>query len=395
MNYKKTAPDNTSFHSAPVKLKLISETKLMTKLNCDACGSANIYTVYDLPRIPAFQNRLFPARAQALEADAAEVELVACPDCGLVFNSKFDSAIMDYNSDYQNAQDHSPHFRSYLDEIADLILARLKQDDKIVEVGCGKGYFLDVLRSRGVSAVGFDPAYEGDADYVTREYFNSKTANVQHVDAIVMRHTLEHIEAPYNFLLEMKKFLPEDTLIFIEVPRFEWIVEHRAFWDVFHEHCNYFTEDFFNTIFSDKAHIQSTFYGHYMLVSGRIGDLVEKIAPRQHPVYSNTVGNLIPHYRRILLKAKRNLVWGAGAKGVSFVNLVDPEATHIEAVIDINVRKQGNFIPLTGHPCVAPASIDWQSLTDKDHLWIMNGNYSYEILHSLPLLECQVSILGE
>ena len=377
------------------KLELLSETRLMTKSNCDACGSANIYTVYDLPRIPIFQNRLFPVHAQALEALAAEVELMACLNCGLVFNGKFDSSLMDYNSDYQNAQDHSPHFRSYLDEIADSILARLKPGDKVVEVGCGKGYFLDVLRLRGVNAVGFDPAYEGDANYVTKEYFNSKTAKGQPVDAIVMRHTLEHIEAPYNFLLKMKKFLPADTLIFIEVPRFEWIVEHRAFWDIFHEHCNYFTEDFFNTIFSDKAYVKPVFFGHYMLVSARIGDIVEKIIPRRHPLYKNTIGALIPHYRAIVSKSRRNLVWGAGAKGVSFVNLLDPEAAHIEAVIDINVRKQGNFTPLTGHACVAPASIDWESLTEKDHLWIMNGNYSHEILCSLPLLECQVSILGK
>jgi len=367
----------------------------MIKSNCDACGSADIYTVYRLPRIPTFQNRLFPARAQALKAQAAEVELAACPDCGLVFNSKFDASAMDYDSDYQNAQDHSPSFRSYLDEIADLMAAELRPGDRVAEVGCGKAYFLDILRGRGVAAVGFDPTYEGDADYVTKEYFNAKTANDLRVDAIIMRHTLEHIESPCKFLLEMQKFLPAETKIFIEVPRFEWIVEHGAFWDIFHEHCNYFTEDFFRTIFAGKAAIRRTFFDQYMLVSARIGDIAAKIAPRRHPAHKDIFSGLIPRYRDILLKSSRNFVWGAGAKGVAFANLLDPEDRHIEAIIDINARKQGNFISLTGHACVAPDAVDWRSLTEKDRLWIMNGNYKKEILESLPPLKCQVSVLGE
>ena len=77
------------------------------------------------------------------------------------------------------------------------------------------------------------------------------------------------------------------------------------------------------------------------------------------------------------------------------MNLLDPDATHIESIIDINIHKQGHFIPLTGHACVAPKAIDWKSLTDKDCLWIMNDNYKNEILSTLPPLKCQVRILGE
>jgi len=45
-------------------------------------------------------------------------------------------------------------------------------------------------------------------------------------------------------------------------------------------------------------------------------------------------------------------VWGAGAKGVTFVNLFDPDGGLLDSVIDLNPRKQGHYVPGTGHPIV-------------------------------------------
>jgi len=46
-------------------------------------------------------------------------------------------------------------------------------------------------------------------------------------------------------------------------------------------------------------------------------------------------------------------VWGAGAKGVTFLNLADPDGNNVSWVIDVNPNKQGKFIPGTAHPIVA------------------------------------------
>ncbi|MFZ1179571.1 MAG: hypothetical protein WAO15_25630 [Mycobacterium sp.] len=40
--------------------------------------------------------------------------------------------------------------------------------DGLVEVGCGKAYFLELLQSRGCSITGFDPTYEGENPAVQR-----------------------------------------------------------------------------------------------------------------------------------------------------------------------------------------------------------------------------------
>lgn len=354
------------------------------KTVCDACRSPELDMLYTLERIPAFQNKLFPTQEAAVRTQTARVSLACCRRCNLVFNAAFQNDLMDYDGDYQNAQDHSPSFRDYLTRIASLVTEDVDLSRaKLVEIGCGKGYFLRLLEEQGADIIGFDPTFEGEHPRITKAYFNRDTAKGLAVDAIIMRHTLEHIESPLDFLLGLKEFLNPDVTIAIEIPRFEWIVEHTAFWDIFHEHCNYFTEAFFQHIFGGKAIIHRTFSDQYMVVKARIGD-VQQPTGQHGSAFANVFSADIPRYHAELRRFRHNYVWGAGAKGIAFANILDAEAQHIDAVIDINHRKQQCFLPLTGHACVSPESIEWASIEEDTCLWIMNDNYKAEILAALP-----------
>lgn len=356
------------------------------KTKCDACGGENLASLYTLDKIPAFQNLLFPTKEKARAAQAASVNLTRCRDCDLVFNANFQSNLMEYGENYQNAQDHSAVFRAHLEDIAQRILSNIDKDnEKVIEIGCGKGYFLNMLLEQGVSVKGYDPTFEGESPYVEKRYFSRDVKIEGDVHHVIMRHTLEHIEKPRDFLLELKAFLPADTQIFIEIPRFEWIEENAAFWDIFHEHCNYFTEAFFQGIFSGRADIARVFGEQYMLVKGRIGDLTNTVNIDTHT--TNMDADLAADIKNIHAEIetyKNNYVWGAGAKGIAFCNILDPEATQIKAIIDINPNKQGSFVPLCATTCVSPNDIDWGSLSEDSCLWIMNPNYREEILASLP-----------
>ncbi|OFW83656.1 MAG: hypothetical protein A2018_04350 [Alphaproteobacteria bacterium GWF2_58_20] len=348
-----------------------------------------------MPRIPAFQNLLFPTAEEARNAPVAKVILTACSDCGFVFNAAFNADLMEYNGNYQNSQENSQNFQNHLGNVADIIMSSLAPNEKVVEIGCGKAFFFEELRNRGVDIIGFDPTYEGNSPLIKKVYFNEETGRNISASTIIMRHTLEHIEAPYDFLLSLKGIVGGSTRIFIEIPRFEWIVEHRAFWDIFHEHPNYFSEDFFNGIFSGKARIHRVFSDQYMLVEAMLGDLADTLPPRTCVKYEDIFSNEIQHFDTLLSKNGRNFIWGAGAKGVAFANILDPDATRIQAIIDINPRKQEHFVSLTAHPCLSPEKVDWTTLTEKDYLFIMNDRYADEILASLPKMACKVFVLGK
>lgn len=70
---------------------------------------------------------------------------------------------------------------------------------KIIEIGCGKGYFLEMLRKNGFDVTGFDPAYEGDNPYIVKDYYSDQYSHLN-ADLIILRHTLEHIDDPLKFL---------------------------------------------------------------------------------------------------------------------------------------------------------------------------------------------------
>lgn len=302
---------------------------------------------------------------------------------------------MDYDDEYQNSQDCSSNFQLYLNEMANLIQNRMSGQYKVVEIGCGKGFFLEILEGRGFDIKGFDPAYEGNNPNIIKAYFNSETArsNID-VDAIIMRHAFEHIESPYAFLRQLQTILKNDVRIFIEVPSFEWIVTNKAFWDIFHEHCNYFSEAFFQGIFSGRAEIIRTFDSQYILVCASLSDLVKNPGGKIYSNYINIFSNEIARLRKLLRKFKNNYVWGAGAKGIAFANILDQNHSHINALIDINPKKQNYFISLSAHPCISPSMVNWSAMGKCDCLWIMNARYQDEILRGLPKLNCEVISLG-
>ena len=76
------------------------------------------------------------------------------------------------------------------------------------------------------------------------------------------------------------------------------------------------------------------------------------------------------------------VVWGAGSKGVTFLNLMNATDV-ITHVVDINPRKQGMFVAGTGQPIIGP-----EQLTEvkPDLVLIMNPLYKDEIANQVRSL---------
>jgi len=366
---------------------------------CSACGSTDTYPLYEIERIPVFLNKHYPNREAARSSPAAAINLRGCCRCGLVFNAQFESAKMDYNEDYVQSQGHAASFQRYTLDVLDLLLQDIDtRRDKIVEIGCGKeAYFLNMLLDRGVDIVGFDPVYRGGNARITPTFFDRAAADKIQARAVVIRHTLDHIAKPLDFLQDLKTNLPADTLVFIESPRWEWILEKKAFWGISYEICSYFSQNFFLRVFSGKAVMHRTFSNQYMIVKARLGDLISTFLEKDDAErYPKALDTDIASYRQKIKSHARNYVWGAGAKGNIFANILDPQAKYIQAVIDINSEKQGRFLPLTAHPCLAPEQIPWETLGEETCLWIMNENYKKEILARIPeFTKGRVVVLGE
>lgn len=211
----------------------------MSTTHCPSCHQSPLTEVIHLEGIPVFQNKVYTDPDRARAAVRGSVRLLACDGCGYVFNGDFDATLMAYDADYQNEQSHSGVFDQHLNAVVDLLFQRGLCAGRVVEIGCGKGAFLNRLWDRGVDALGFDTAYEGDDPRVRREYFSAHHRGLA-IDTLILRHTLEHIADPLAFLRTLTAHCSPDTDLYIEVPDLDWIIDHQAFWDVFYEHVNYF-----------------------------------------------------------------------------------------------------------------------------------------------------------
>jgi len=83
-------------------------------------------------------------------------------------------------------------------------------------------------------------------------------------------------------------------------------------------------------------------------------------------------------------------LWGAGAKGATFANLVDPDGSLFDCVIDLNPNKQGCYIPGSGHSIISPLELSSRGV----HVAIlMNPNYREENLQVLAQAGIELNLI--
>ena len=121
---------------------------------------SNVELLYEAKAFPIFQNRMYDSRKEAISCSTGDIRLVESLDTGLVYNEAFRPELMVYDSSYQNEQAVSPLFQQHLNEMVGVIERNIGKVN-LIEVGCGKGYFLEMLLNRGFDVTGFDPSYEG------------------------------------------------------------------------------------------------------------------------------------------------------------------------------------------------------------------------------------------
>ena len=329
--------------------------------------------LYEQWELPIYQNRMYATAAEAIACPKGDVRLVEDLRSGLIYNVAFRSEMMVYDASYQNEQGLSPLFREHLEAVGDIVLGRMGASG-LVEVGCGKGLFLEMMLARGVDIVGFDPAYEGANPRVMRQYF-APGLDIR-AEGLLIRHVLEHVENPYAFLRALRTANHGGGLVYIEVPSFNWICDRRAWFDVFYEHVNYFRLSDFYRLFGNVIEGGRLFGGQYLYVVADLGTLR---APKYDPAdraqwpddFTDSL-HISPGPGRV------GAIWGGASKGVIFATLKAREGHPLETVIDINPAKQGKYLPATGLLVQSPQQA-LPRLSAGSSIYVMNSNYLEEI----------------
>ncbi len=339
----------------------------------------NAVAIFRANAVPVMVNRTYATRAEAVRCPVGDLRLVQDGATGLVHNAAFDARLISYDASYQNEQGLSPAFRQHLTDVM-AIIQRHMAARRIVEIGCGKGFFLDLLRSAGFDAAGMDPAYDGDSVHVQRREF-AASMRID-ADALILRHVLEHVPEPRQFLANAARAIGGKGRIYIEVPCFDWILRERAWFDCVYEHVNYFRRSDFESMFGEIHEIGHVFGGQYLYVIAELGSLRADGTGVAQPAVLE-----VPHafangqsaMAKLVLPKGHFAIWGAGAKGAMYAHYLARAGIAVELVVDINPAKQGRYLPASGSPVVSPEHA-LAKLRAGALIVVANPNYLAEIV---------------
>jgi hypothetical protein len=376
---------------------------------CNVCKSERISAVTDTGEVPVFCNQLCKTKADAIGAPKAVIRLGFCESCGHVYNSLFDASQLSYSPEYENSLHFSEHFQRYAEELArDLTMRYGLTGKRIVEIGCGRGDFLASLCHGGRNlGLGFDMSYPPDEPPV------SKSISVQtepygraqgelNPDLVCMRHVLEHVAEPTDFLRDVRSTMRDGVPIYVEVPNVLYTLRDGGVWDLVYEHCSYFSTSSLQSVLQlsgfEVTQVREAFSGQFLCAHARAGQSTEEARPLPEMeslvlAFSSEHALKLKQWRTALeelaLLEKRVVSWGAGSKGNTFSNLV-AGGDVVPYVVDLNPRKHGMFVAGTGARIVPP---EFVSEYRPDVVVVMNPAYESEIRARLSALSVSPQIM--
>ena len=389
----------------------------MTAKLCPNCGTQNSYTFYGVSGVPVNSCLLLSDRTSAQKMTLGDIDLAYCPRCSFIFNAAWQRDATTYTDLYEETQVFSPTYKTYQYQLATELIDRHGMIRKeIVEIGCGKGAFLSLMCELGDnSGVGYDPSFiperstAGTENVVfKREYF-SETTDQRAPDFVCCRMTLEHISETRRFAGAVRRIASGErgTIVFFQVPDVRRILAEGAFWDVYYEHCSYFSppslRHLFRTSGFDVLRLRGGYDDQYLTIEarpadsrGRIDDIEDEAAEdlaASVAAYSQAAATCAAGWNLQINSAARTgakiVLWGSGSKAVAFLSAVNA-GREIEYLVDINPHRWGKFVPGSGKEIISPAQL---SRYQPDLVIAMNPIYRHEIAGDLIRHGCPDALL--
>jgi C-methyltransferase C-terminal domain/Methyltransferase domain len=393
----------------PEPLATSSYPRSATAQPCQACGGTALESFYELDNVPAHSCLLLPTRAEALAFPRGDLELVFCHDCGFISNARFDIGLNQYSAAYEETQAFSPRFLKFLDEICHDQIQKFGFGPGMtaLEIGCGKGEFLTRLcELSGCNGIGIDPGYRPErnqssaADRMTfvRDLYGPRYAHLQ-AEYVSCRHTLEHIAPVQEFMRLVRETIGNrhHVNVFFELPDMERVLESGVFWDVYYEHCTYFTRGSLARLFRaegfDVTSLYKAYDDQYLMIEAKPTSGPTKARLPQEDDLASTAALVkkftreVDHRLQELAEAahrwrrsgQKVAIWGSGSKCVSLMCSVELGDT-LQAIVDINPHKHGRFLAGSGREIEGPDAL---TALRPDAVIIMNSIYTEEIRHEL------------
>ena len=362
-------------------MKSTESTCKMAIDKCRVCGNAYfeepLLTYVDMPK-----GAQYLPDAETLNSDkGVELTVCQCSACGLV---QLNNDPVPYFREVIRAAGISKEMREFrIKQFSEFIENYSLERKKVIEIGCGRGEYLDILNNFNLDAHGL----EFSLDSVNRCLAKNLQVKIGFVesenqvitdapfDGFLILNFLEHLPDPNATLKGIEHNLSDGGVGLIEVPNFDMILKKNLFSEFIGDHLFYFTKDtLFSTLNRNGLEIiecREVWHDYILSVIVRKRQKLE-IASfiQQRKELRAEISKFINRFEE-----KKVAVWGAGHQALAIISLTGI-AHKIKYVIDSASFKQGKFTPATHIPIVAPENLNTDSI---DAVIIMAASYSDEI----------------
>jgi len=285
----------------------------MQEITCDLCGSKHQVVVYksSSKKKAKSQTAYSISQAEVLPPE----RIIKCISCGLVFVPPGEDTKRLLDEYAQGLVDEE-----YISEepgrrkTAAIVLNKLKKykngGNCLLDIGCSAGFFLDEAKKRGWSVEGVDPSVW--AAEFAQERFGIKVHNMtlkqanlpaNFYDVVVLHDTIEHILKPRQTLVEIRRILKPDGVLYINTPDINSIASRllkARWWGINRYHLFYFSKDTLNRLL-EASGFKSIRWGLYVR-NFTVRYWLKRIKP-----YNKTIYNLLKLVSRIT-RLENNLI---------------------------------------------------------------------------------------
>lgn len=350
---------------------------------CIACGERlGSEPILKFDNMPASAQDI-PTKDELANEKSVQLNLHQCPMCGLV---QFDCEPVGYYKDVIR----SGGFTTTMVELrrrqyTSLISKYKLEGKKFLEVGCGQGEFLNVLKEFNVEPFGI----ENKESLV--ELARSKGLNVIKgfitddenpakeygpFDAFLSFNFLEHQPDPNAMLKRIYENLTPNGVGLITVPSFEYIIEHDGYYEFIRDHIAYYTFETLEFLVNKN--------GFEVLEKEMINRDTLSIVVRKKPrldlsKIAQSHDNISKQFQMLINdcseRGERVAIWGASHQGFTIASSLLLN-NKIEYIVDSAPFKQNKFAPGSHIPIVSP---EYLCQNPVDNIIIIAPGYSDEI----------------
>lgn len=349
---------------------------------CRVCGN-------DFFKQPLLHYKNMPKAAQFLpdintlkDDKGISLDVCQCSGCGLV---QLSNEPVSYYKEVIRAAGISDTIKKFrVKQFNDFTNKFSLRRKKVIEIGCGCGEYLSLIKKCGMDAYGIEYSDRSVKQCIKNKlkvkkgFIQNSTDKLNDApfDAFFILNFLEHLPEPSSALMGIHNNLNDDAVGLVEVPNFDMILQKKLFSEFIGDHLFYFTKDTLSsTLKINGFEIIECREIWYDYIISAVVKKRNRLDLKDFYKHQEKIKNDIEKYLH-QFKNKKVAIWGAGHQALAIMSLINL-ADKIEYVVDSAPFKQGKYTPATHIRIVHPDTLNSEPV---DAVIIMAGGYSDEVV---------------